>query len=144
MVAGGFEIELSMSLPRSARGLGVPGIAEYFCAKVISGDVSMDREGLNVWNSVPVPTKAALSGIFHERYLSGFDWRQMSIVDLVEQDAYLLDFLLRGEWPDESDKKACRHFIEILGTVATRAIRRLRLLDHPELMEKEIERSRKP
>lgn len=68
----------------------------------------------------------------------------MSIVDLVEQDAYLLDFLLRGEWPDESDKKACRHFIEILGTVAGRGTRRIRLLDNPELMEAEIERSRKP
>lgn len=68
----------------------------------------------------------------------------MSIIDLVEQDAYLLDFLLRGEWPDESDKKACRHFVEILGSVAARATRRIRLLDHPVLMEDEIERSRLP
>lgn len=104
----------------------------------------MDREGMDAWKDVPVSSKAALSGIFHERYLSGFDWRQTSIIDLVEQDAYLLDLLLRGEWPDESDKKGCRHFIEILGTVAARGTRRLRLLDHPELMEDEIERSRKP
>lgn len=104
----------------------------------------MDREGVKAWENVPTPTKAKLASIFHERYLSGFDWRQTSIIDLVEQDAYLVDFLLRGEWPDESDKKACRHFIEILGTVAERGTRRIRLLESPELMENEIERSRRP
>ena len=68
----------------------------------------------------------------------------MSIIDLVEQDAYLLDFFLRGAWPDESDKKDCRHFIEILSTVAARATRRMRLLDDPELMEEEIARAKNP
>lgn len=96
LVAGGFEIGLAMSMLKSMKDLGVPGIAEYFCIKTLSGDVSMDAEGLKAWENVPLPAKAQLSGIFHERYLSGFDWRQMSIVDLVEQDAYLLDLLLRG------------------------------------------------
>lgn len=114
LVAGGFELELSMSLLKKAKELGVPGVAEYFCAKAIAGGVSMDADGLVAWENVPTSTQAKLASIFHERYLSGFDWRQMSVIDLVEQDAYLVDFLLRGEWPDESDKKACRHFIEIL------------------------------
>ncbi len=74
----------------------------------------MDVDGLVAWESVPASTKAKLYSLFHAHCLSDFDWRQTSVVDMVEQDAYLLDFLLRGEWPDESDKKACRHFIEIL------------------------------
>lgn len=144
LVAGGFETGLAMSLLKSMKDLGVPGVAEYFCIKAMSGGVSMDKDGVVAWNGIPAAKKAKFTGIFHERYLSGFDWRQIAVVDLVEQDAYLLDLLLRGEWPDETDAKACRHFIEILGTVASRGVRRLRLLDHPELMEQEIENSRKP
>ena len=144
LVNGGFEIEFSMSFLRGVKELGVPGIAEYFCAKAVSGGVSMDADGLAAWKNVPLPVKAKLASVFHERYLSGFDWKQMSVIDLVEQDAYLLDFLLRGDWPDESDKKACRHFIAILGEVAARGTRRLRLLDDPKLMEEEIELSKKP
>ncbi|MFB0965340.1 MAG: hypothetical protein QMC36_06755, partial [Patescibacteria group bacterium] len=137
LVAGGFDVEIAMPMLKSVKDLGVPGIAEYFCTKVVSGGISMDQEGIRAWSGIPDSMKMKLTGIFHERYLSGFDWKQMAIVDLVEQDAYLLDLLLRGEWPDESDKKACRHFIEILGNVASRGTRRLGLLDHPDLMEQE-------
>lgn len=133
-----------MSLLKGAKDLGAPGISDYFCAKAFAGGVSMNQEGIDAWNDLSAAEKAKFSRIFHERCFSHFDWRQMAIVDLVEQDAYLLDLLLRGEWPDETDKKACRHFVEILGAVAARGTRRLRLLDDPESMEREIELSRKP
>ena len=80
----------------------------------------MNKEGIEAWNALPAAERAKFSRIFHERYFSDFDWKQMAIVDLVEQDAYLLDLLLRGEWPDETDKKACRHFVAILADVAAR------------------------
>lgn len=103
----------------------------------------MDKTGIAIWKALSVTEKTRFTSIFHERHLSGFDWRKMGIIDLVERDAYLLDRLLNGEWPDESDKKACRHFVEILGSVATRATWRMRALGDVEAMEREIADSSK-
>ena len=58
LISGGFGPEFAMSLLKKMKELGVPGIAEYFCAKAISGGVSMDAQGFAEWSALPDSVKA--------------------------------------------------------------------------------------
>lgn len=120
----------------------MPNVDEYFCAKAFSDGVSMEPEGLEAWRNALPSTRAYFSGILYERHFSGFDKSQASVISLVEQDAQMLNFILASGWPDESDVEDCKHYIEVLGTIAVRATQRMRILDNPKLMQQEIERSK--
>ena len=68
----------------------------------------MDKTGIAIWKALSVTEKTRFTSIFHERHLSGFDWRKMGIIDLVERDAYLLaqlDAALQ-DWLEMCDEAA--------------------------------------